>query len=206
MTTTAPPHLLDGKRWHGKRVGLLGGSFNPPHIGHVHISRIALHTLKLDWIWWLVTPQNPLKSADELLPLKERVRKSKELIKDPRILVTDIEKEMGVNRSYDTIKLLKQHFPQTDFAWLMGMDNAINFHKWGRWRDILDEVATVQIARPPACSLAINCPLKLISGQNHHYPQKSIKADLSAKNSYWIMQKHMLDISSTKIRNSCENR
>jgi nicotinate-nucleotide adenylyltransferase len=198
--TFSPPHLLDGSRWAGLRVGLLGGSFNPPHAGHVHISLIALQTLQLDFVWWLVTPQNPLKEKNILMPYNERVTLSRHLVKHPRILVTDLERQLGVSRTYDTLQALKQRFPRTDFVWLTGMDNALTFHKWYRWRDILDEAATAHIARPPAGSLTGACPLRQMARQVHDSSGFSRRADLSPGRSYWLLQKRMLAISSTSIR------
>src|SRR5688572_19519709 len=106
MTIFALPHLHDGPRWKGLRVGLLGGSFNPPHEGHVHISLAALKGLELDAVWWLVTPQNPVK-AEQPLPLEERVRLSRELVRHPKILVSDIEKDLDTQLTYHTIRKLK---------------------------------------------------------------------------------------------------
>ena len=197
-----PPHLLDSDRWKNLRVGLLGGSFNPPHEGHVHISLIAQQTLKLDAVWWLVTPQNPLKNNHELLSYDERLEKCKTLTRNTDLVVTDIERKLNENRSYETIKVLKLNFPKTAFIWITGMDNALQFHKWYRWQDLLNLVPTAHIARPPAWGLIESCPLKLLKTQNHHYMNKAQKVSLKSKNTYWMMQKRMLNISSTKIRNS----
>lgn len=200
MTLYSPPYLHDGSRWRNMRIGLLGGSFNPPHEGHMHISLMALHGLKLDVIWWLVTPQNPLKPTHEM-SFDKRLQQCRAMVKHPRILVSAIENEIGCSRSYETIGVLKDRFPHTAFIWLTGMDNALTFHHWYRWKDILQEVATAHIARPPAWSLIENCPLKLYSGQNHIHLFKGEKVPLRPKNTYWLMQKPMLDISSTEIRN-----
>jgi nicotinate-nucleotide adenylyltransferase len=195
------PHLLSGYVWSGKRVGLFGGSFNPPHEGHLHVSRTALNYLKLDAIWWLVTPQNPHKSSDNFADYNVRLEKCSDLVSNnPAILISDIERQLGVNRSYDTIKKIKEHFPTTKFIWITGMDNARNFHTWYRWRDLLGMVASSHIARPPFWSLIENCPLKLLSTQNHRHLQIPSKVSMNPGNTYWIMQKKLIDTSSTEIR------
>ena len=117
-------------------VGILGGSFNPPHAGHVHISLAALHGLALDYIWWLVTPQNPLKSQKPMV-LEKRLSLSEDITKDhPKIIVTSLEDDLGTQITYDSIRGLKTHFFQTDFVWITGMDNALNLHTWHNWQDL----------------------------------------------------------------------
>lgn len=202
----SPPHLLGGASWAKKRVGLLGGSFDPPHEGHIHVSHYALHYLKLDVIWWLVTPQNPLKAVQQSVSFDRRMRQCESFAAPhSRIIVSDLEKKLNLNRSYDTIRALKTRFPLTDFVWITGMDNALTFHHWYRWHDILDEIATAHASRMPVWSLIENCPLKLIKTQNHHHLQKPARVALKPGNTYWLMQKKMLGISSTKIRNSLLN-
>lgn len=201
------PHLLDGPRWAGLRVGLLGGSFNPPHTGHLHASLTALRMLKLDFIWWLVTPQNPFKVADETPPLAERVALCRNFTPHPQILVSDLEKDINATRSIDTLLALRKFFPQTDFAWITGMDIAHEFHRWHRWHDILKQIATVHIARPPFQSLVQDCPLRLTGGtQNHQVLSRAAKASLQPGNSYWILDAKLVKTSSTEIRNNVINQ
>lgn len=196
----SPPHLLDGPRWAGKRIGLLGGSFNPPHPGHVHISIAALTMMKLDVIWWLVTPHNPLKKAQDMAPYETRLELCRSIVDHPQILVTDLERQMGVNRSYDTILGLKGAFPRAQFVWLTGMDNALYFHRWYRWRDILGEMATAHIARPPAFSLPAACPLRQAESQTHRFLSRGEKVNIKQGFTYWILQTRLMDISSTRLR------
>lgn len=203
--TFSPPHLLDGARWAGMRVGLLGGSFNPPHEGHLHISLTALRMLELDFIWWLVTPHNPLKNPAELLPYDERTTLCRNIAQHPQILVTDIENMTGTNRSYDTISLIRASSPRTDFVWITGMDIAHQFHLWHRWQDILGLTATAHIARPPFQSLIQDCPLRLLRrGHTHRVLTHGEKAALHPNTSYWILDSRMMEISSTAIRNRQE--
>src|SRR3954471_15978292 len=105
------------------RIGLLGGSFNPAHEGHVHLSREAIKRLDLDEVWWLVSPQNPLKPARGMAPLEERMAGAVRLAEPPRLRVTDLEARLGTRYTADTILALKRRFPATRFVWLMGADN-----------------------------------------------------------------------------------
>jgi nicotinate-nucleotide adenylyltransferase len=132
----------------GLRIGLLGGSFNPAHEGHVHVSEVALKRLRLDYVWWLVTPHNPLKSHGSLMPLPERVRHAKKVANHPRIIVMDIERCLGTRYSIDTLTALQKRFPRMSFIWLMGSDNLEIFRRWRRWPDIVRRVPIAVIQRP----------------------------------------------------------
>ena len=133
----------------GMVVGLLGGSFDPAHEGHVHISREALKRMGLDQVWWLVTPANPLK-ARQPAPLADRIGRAKAVMRDPRVKITALEARLGTRATFDTITRLKAIYPGVTFVWLMGADNLVQFHRWGRWRDILRLVPVGVLARPGA--------------------------------------------------------
>lgn len=133
----------------GRTIGLLGGSFNPAHAGHLHISDYALKTLGLDAVWWLVTPQNPLKHVDDLAEYGLRLAKAGQVAKNPRIHVSDIEAQMNTRYSYETIAQLKKRFPGTHFIWLMGADNLAGFHRWRHWRRIINQLPLVVFDRMP---------------------------------------------------------
>lgn len=130
------------------RVGLLGGSFNPAHGGHLHISRLALKHLNLDQVWWLVSPQNPLKPAAGMAPLPERLAHARALAADPRILPTDIERRQGTLYAVDTLRRLFGRYPETRFVWIMGADNLIEATLWKRWRAFFHMVPIAVFARP----------------------------------------------------------
>jgi nicotinate-nucleotide adenylyltransferase len=132
----------------GMAVGLFGGSFNPPHAGHVLLAEIALRRLRLDQLWWIVTPGNPLKSHKELMPLKERLAACEAMAEDPRIKVTAFEAEHHMRYTADTLALVKRKNPDVNFAWLMGADNLKNFHLWQRWRQIAMTFPIAVIDRP----------------------------------------------------------
>ena len=131
----------------GMVIGLLGGSFDPAHEGHAHISREALKRMGLDQVWWLVTPGNPLK-ARQPAPMAERLARARTVMPDPRVRITDLEAKLGTRATADTIDALRAIYPGVHFVWLMGADNLAQFHKWGRWRDILRSVPVGVLARP----------------------------------------------------------
>ena len=132
----------------GMRIGLLGGSFNPPHEGHALVTRLALTRLRLDRVWWLVTPGNPLKSKAELAALQARVAAARELAAGPRMAVTDMEAQIGARYTYDTLAWLARRAPDVRFVWIMGADNLRQFHLWRHWRAIADLVPIVVVDRP----------------------------------------------------------
>jgi nicotinate-nucleotide adenylyltransferase len=140
----------------GMRVGLLGGSFNPPHEGHALITRLALSRLGLDRVWWLVTPGNPLKSLTGLAALKARMEAARRLDVGPRVVVTDIERQIGSRYTYETLVWLKQRAPGVHFVWIMGADNLGQFHLWRHWRLIADLVPIVVVDRPGSTLRAIS--------------------------------------------------
>lgn len=130
------------------QVGLFGGSFNPPHAGHALVAEIALRTLGLDQLWWMVTPGNPLKSGSRLAPLAERIALSERVAEDPRIKVTAFEAAFRVRYTADTLALVRKRNPGVDFVWIMGADNLAQFHRWQRWRDIALSTPIAVIDRP----------------------------------------------------------
>ncbi|MEO1734247.1 MAG: nicotinate-nucleotide adenylyltransferase [Pseudomonadota bacterium] len=131
----------------GLTVGLLGGSFDPPHKGHVHITKEALKAFGLDRVWWLVSPGNPLKSQGPA-PLPQRIAAARRLVRDPRIEVTDVEARLGTRVTADTLAALCAIYPQVRFVWLMGADNLAQFHLWRDWHFIMDTVPVGVLARP----------------------------------------------------------
>jgi len=129
------------------RIGLFGGTFDPPHRAHVGASLLALKRLKLDRVWWLVTPGNPLKDTYNLAPLAERIAQARALIHHPRIDVTGLESLINTRYTYDTISWLIARCPRVRFVWIMGADNLRSFHRWQRWRGISNRLPIVVIAR-----------------------------------------------------------
>ncbi|MEK7246704.1 MAG: nicotinate-nucleotide adenylyltransferase [Pseudomonadota bacterium] len=137
-----------GRPPRSRRIGLLGGSFNPAHEGHLHVSRAALAKLRLDEVWWLVSPQNPLKPIRGMTALAMRVRNAREVARHPRVRVTAIESELGTTHTADTLKRLIERVPGARFVWLMGADNLIQISRWHDWRAIFASVPVAVFARP----------------------------------------------------------
>ena len=125
-----PPHTP------GMRIGLFGGTFDPPHAAHRAACLIALNRLGLDRVWWMVTPGNPLKDTRGLAPLDERIRAASELASHPRIDVTGFEADIGTGYTFQTVRYLRRHCPGVRFVWIMGADNLRSFHRWQNWRGI----------------------------------------------------------------------
>jgi nicotinate-nucleotide adenylyltransferase len=131
-----------------RRVGLLGGSFNPAHDGHRHIAELALKRLALDEVWFLVSPGNPLKQAKGMAPLRERLASAAAQARHPRLRAVTIERELGTRYTADTLAALVRRFPKTCFVWLMGADNLIQLPHWERWSSIFHAVPIAVFARP----------------------------------------------------------
>lgn len=132
----------------GMTIGLLGGTFDPPHDGHRHISEIALRRLGLDRLWWLVTPGNPLKSRSDVTAFVKRLDKARTFARHPRIDVTGFEAERGSSYTAETIAFLVERFPAVRFIWVMGADNLASFHRWHLWKEILCTVPVAVVDRP----------------------------------------------------------
>jgi nicotinate-nucleotide adenylyltransferase len=131
-----------------RRIGLLGGSFNPAHNGHRHISLIALKALGLDAVWWLVSPQNPLKPAAGMAPFAERMARAAKVARHPRIHICDIEERLGTRYTLDSLTALGRRFPETRFVWLMGADNLKQISRWKHWQRIFSLVEIAVFDRP----------------------------------------------------------
>lgn len=138
-----PPSVLAARS-----VGLFGGSFNPAHDGHRHIAETALARLGLDEIWWMVSPQNPLKSGSEMMPLVERLRSASAVADHPAMRVTDIETSLGSTYTAETLNQILAMYPRHRFVWLMGADNLIQIPKWKDWSKIFNTVPIAVFARP----------------------------------------------------------
>ncbi|MCO4847888.1 MAG: nicotinate-nucleotide adenylyltransferase [Yoonia sp.] len=131
----------------GQVVGLLGGSFNPAHDGHVHITKTALKRFGLDRVWWLVSPGNPLKSQGPA-PMADRMAQAARVMDHPKVEITDIECRLGTKFTAQTIAGLQRRYPGVRFVWLMGADNLAQFHRWQDWQWIMENVPVGVIARP----------------------------------------------------------
>ena len=138
----------------GLTIGLLGGTFDPAHSGHLYVSLMALKRLHLDYVWWLVSPGNPLKDAPT--PFAGRLAGARRVARHPRLIVTNIEQQLGTHYTVDTVAALRRRFPQLHFCWLMGSDNLKDFHRWRDWRRIAKLVPLVVVQRPGSILAAVN--------------------------------------------------
>ena len=186
-----------------KHIGLLGGSFDPPHRGHLYISLEAKKVLKLDQIWWLVTPQNPLKILKPA-NYRERILNCKKITKNYPIFIKEIEKKINSKYSFQTIKYLSNHYSNTKFYWLMGADNLINFHKWQNAHKIFNEIPIVVFRRYGYNEKALKSYTSNFY-KNFKINEKNIRIESFYKLPAWtIIQNKEIKISSTEIRKQRE--
>lgn len=147
-----PPPRLGSYRL---SVGVLGGSFNPAHAGHRHISLVAQRRLRLDQVWWLVSPQNPLKPTAGMAPFSRRLAVARQVADHPLIRVTDLEADLGTRYTAETLPALTARFPRIRFVWLMGADNLVQIPKWESWTTIFHTAPVAVFARDPYAHRAL---------------------------------------------------
>lgn len=185
----------------GMKIGLFGGSFNPPHAGHRLVSQQVLKRLNLDAVWWLVTPGNPLKDHNALAPLQDRVNAAREIITLPNVHVTGFEAAHGFRYTHDTLQFLTQTMPDRNFVWIMGADSLASFHKWDRWRDIADMIPMAVYARPGSSRTAIHSSAASTL-KRHRFDDADAQMLPYAKKPAWVFLKGLMSaLSSSQIRN-----
>ena len=185
----------------GMRIGLLGGSFNPPHEAHRAISLFALKRLKLDRVWWLVTPGNPLKSHGELHDHDARMVAARKMADDPRIDISCLEAVIGVRYTVDTISYLRRRASGLRFVWIMGADNLAQFHRWQNWRRIASEVPIAVIDRPPQSFRALAAPAAQALAR-YRLPENQAARLADQHAPAWVFLTGMKsNLSSTGLRN-----
>ena len=185
----------------GMRIGLLGGSFNPPHLAHRTISLFAIKRLKLDRVWWLVTPGNPLKDHDALHDLDQRVGAARLMANDPRIDVSCLESVIGTRYTVDTITYLRRRASGLRFVWIMGADNLAQFHRWQNWRRLASEVPIAVIDRPPQSFRAMAAPAAQALSR-YRLPENQAGRLADQRAPAWVFLTGMkFNLSSTGLRN-----
>lgn len=168
----------------------------------MHIARLALVQFGLDFVWWIVTPQNPLKSSSGMATYEERLGLVRGMTqRHPRMMAATLEDDLRTRYTYETADALEKRFPHTEFLWICGMDNARIFHRWDRWRELVRKMPVAFIARPPAGSLVQACPLRMMPERYHRHSAQGRKTALSPPKITWLRGTKMVDISSTDIRN-----
>ncbi len=183
----------------GMTIGLLGGSFDPPHRGHVHITREALKRFGLDRVWWLVSPGNPLKPHGPA-PLGQRLAAARAIMRHPRVQVSDIEARLGTRATADTIAALRARYPGVRFVWLMGADNLASLHRWQDWRDIVEAVPIGVLARPGERISARMSPAARLYRQYRIDGQASHLLARAPAPAWCFVNMPMVDQSSSAIR------
>ena len=183
-----------------KKIGLLGGSFDPPHKGHLYISLEAKKLLKLDDIWWLVTPQNPLKISKPETYIK-RIKNCREITKGQPIKIKEIEKKISSTYSYQSINYIQNHYKNIKFFWLMGADNLIKFHKWEKWNDIFKDISIVVFKRYGYNNKALNSLALKKFFQYQINVNSTDKINFKKLPSWTWVNSVEIKISSTEIRN-----
>jgi nicotinate-nucleotide adenylyltransferase len=185
----------------GMRIGLLGGSFDPPHMAHRAISLFAIKRLKLDRVWWLVTPGNPLKTDRIPHGLAERMEAARQVAHDPRIEVSCLESVIGTRYTAETIRYLCRRASGLHFVWIMGADNLAQFHRWHDWRVIASEVPIAVIDRPPQTFRALASPAAQALGR-YRLPEIHAAGLAEQPTPAWVFLTGLkLYLSSTGLRN-----
>lgn len=185
----------------GAKIGLLGGSFDPPHAGHLHISKAALTLFGLDEVWWLVSPGNPLKSEGPAT-MDRRLTAARDMIDHPRIKVSNFEAKSGTRYTEQTLKALTATYPTVDFTWLMGADNLADFHKWRRWEWIMENTRVGVLARPNDRLRALRSPAARRFQAARIAQTDRFKLATSVAPAWCFVNLPMMDISSTTLRTS----
>lgn len=183
----------------GQRIGLLGGSFDPAHPGHVLISQVALRRLRLDRVWWLVSPANPLKVRGPA-PLAQRLATARHVAADPRIIVTDLESRLGLRMTADTVRALRDRYTRVRFVWLMGSDNLLQFHRWDRWQEIADVIPMAVMARPGTRLAARNAVAAQRLRKNRLPESRAAALADRAPPCWTLLNLPMTALSSTRLR------
>lgn len=186
----------------GARIGLYGGSFNPPHAAHNLVASQALKRLGLDRVWWLVTPGNPLKDVNGLPPVAERIRLTQGVARHPRFDVTGFEADIGARYSQETIAWLQRRFPQVHFVWIIGGDSLASMHRWRNWRELMGRIPVAVIDRPGQ-TLAASASVAARSFARARLPESQSRELATATAPAWVLlHGPRSQLSSTAVRNS----
>ena len=189
----------------GQRIGLLGGSFNPPHAAHRLISGTARRRLALDAVWWVVTPGNPLKSHDELAPLDQRMALCRELVPNPKLRITAFEKDLPSAYTAATLDFLVRRNPGVRFVWLMGADNLATFHRWQDWRGIARLMPIAIVDRPGWRLKSLASPAAKYL-QDTYVPERAARCLPEREPPAWTFLTGPLSkLSSTELRRRAKN-
>lgn len=196
-----PPPFGDGQR-----IGLFGGSFNPAHGGHRAVALFAMKRLDLDWIWWLVSPQNPLKEADGYRDYEERLKVTRQVARHPRFIVTDLEQQLGTRTTAATLAALAPVLRRGRFVWIMGADSFANLHHWNDWTDIPETIPLAILARPGFSMRALESPAALRYEGRRIPSEKARELPGAAPPAWCFIPMPLRPESSTAIRQNQQRR
>lgn len=206
MTRKIPPQSFGSLRVKtplclpGQRIGVMGGTFNPPHDGHRIAAEAAMKRLRLDQLWWLVTPGNPLKSHNGVPPLEGRMKLIQAFARGPRMKITSFERELGTRYTAGTLSFLKQRYPAVRFVWIMGADNLASFHRWQHWREIAETMPIAVVDRPGWRHAGLSSPAAQAL-RRFRLPESEVASLTDKKPPAWMLLTIRLSgLSSTALR------
>jgi nicotinate-nucleotide adenylyltransferase len=185
-----------------QKIGILGGSFNPAHEGHLSISKIALQRLNLDEVWWIISPRNPLKKYDILYDFEDRVSSAEKVIDTNHIFISKLEKNAQIKYTIGTVEYLNTRYVGTKFVWIMGADNLKNFHRWREW-DKLALTVPIAIIDRPSSSLDVTSSLFANKYRKYRVDEADAQNLANKKKPAWVfLHSKLNDQSSSQLRNS----
>ena len=185
-----------------RKIGLLGGSFNPPHVGHIHISKQAVKILDLETVWWIISPQNPLKK-EYSQTYESRVKACNKILRTTDIKISQIEKKEGNVFSFNTIKMLKKKYPRIQFFWIIGADNMCSINRWKNWDNVFLEIPIAIFSRP---NQQVKAGLSLAAQKYQKYRVNPRMLSRAFKPAWSMQVGPQINISSTYLRNHITDR
>jgi nicotinate-nucleotide adenylyltransferase len=188
----------------GQRIGLFGGSFNPAHRGHYMVALFALKRLQLDWVWWMVSPQNPLKNAADTRAFGDRIASTRQIARHPRFVVTDLEQQLGSTYTAETIAKLAAARRRAQFVWIMGADSLANLHRWHDWISIAEAMPLAVLARPGYSLRALGSYAALRFDDDQVPAEQSVRLASTAAPAWTFITMPLRPESSTAIRAMAE--
>ena len=183
----------------GKKIGLFGGSFDPPHLGHVHFSLQAIKLFNLDKVIWLISPGNPLKSIAPA-PIHIRIEQAQKITHNPKVIISRVETEIGAKYSWETLDYLSVKYPRTKFVWLMGSDNLVQFHLWKNWRWIIENFPVGILARPQSRQMSLNSKVARIYKSYKIPSNKGRLLPYQPAPKWCFSNMPLMNVSSSEIR------
>lgn len=184
----------------GLAIGIMGGSFNPPHAGHVSVAGTALRRLRLDRLWLLVSPGNPLKSQKDLADRRDRLEATRRLLRHPRMIATDVEAALGTRYTVDTLARLRRRHPATRFVWVMGADGLANLHRWRQWRRVAAMLPIAVVDRPGWRLAALASPAARALARHRRRESDAASLARVSPPAWVFLSTRLSPLSSTELR------